>query len=254
MASRDSVPDRRAVFDRDGCTCQLCGVDVDPGGDGVAYPTDAPDLEGVHPSRAVTVCVECRRRLRGETMTPESPVDVFRSVRSITETQSRAVADAADFASQTTSVPDVLSAGDVPPYAADRRRLVVSVRAVEADLETLAAGGGPDLGEAARVSLDDFLRVSRDLQGALEKLIGLSGSVAVAFGRCHVCFDALEADRAACPACGTDRRTIGQWCGEDGSVRFDALFGGVSDALVDASETTEEVARRTTVLAETLTE
>lgn len=254
MASRDSVPDRRAVFDRDGYTCQLCGVDVDSDGNGAVYPTDAPDLEGVHRSQAVTVCEECRIRLQGETRAPESPVDVFRSVRSTTETQSRTVADAADFASQATSFPDVLSAGDVPPYAADRRRLVVSIRAVEADLEILTADGGPELEEAARVSLEDFLRVSRDLQGSLEELLGLIGSVAVAFGRCHVCFEALEADRAACPACGTDRRTIGEWCGEDGSVRFDALFGGVSDALVDASEITEEVARRTTVLAETLAE
>ena len=250
------MPDRRAVFDRDEDTCQLCLTGVDPEEDAHAYPIgpDVEDLEDAHWSRVVTVCMDCLDRLRGETEPPESPVDVFRSVRSITETQSQTVGEAADFASQATSFPDVLSAGDVPPYAADRRRLALAIRAVEADLETLPTGEQSDLEAAAQVSLEDFTRVSRDLQESLEELLGLVESVAIAFGRCHVCFEPLEDGRADCPACGTARRNIGRWRDEDGAVEFDRLFGDLSESLVDASETTEEVARRTTVLAETLAE
>ncbi|MHC3437854.1 hypothetical protein ACYJ1Y_07030 [Natrialbaceae archaeon A-gly3] len=254
MASRDHTPDRKAVFDRDEGTCQLCRTGVGPD-EARTYPIgpDAEDL-AAHPSQVVTVCTDCLGRLRGETGTPESPVDVFRSVRTITETQSETVAEAADFASQATSFPDVLSAGEVPPYATDRRRLALSVRAVEADLETLTAGERSELEAAAQVSLEDFLRVSRDLQESLEELLGLVEAVAIAFGRCHVCFEPLEDRRADCPACGTARRSIGRWRGEDGAVEFDRLFGELSESLIDASETTEEVARRTTVVAETLAE
>ena len=253
MASRDTSPDRRAVFERDDSTCQLCGVDVDPE-DATAYPIGPVDLEAAHPSRTATICESCLERVRGEAGEPTTSVAVFRTVRRITRTQGATVADAADFASQATSFPETLTADTVPPYAADRRRLLLAIEAVETDLETLEAADRSELKAGARVSLEDFTAVSKELQTGLESILELISLAAVAFGRCHVCFEVLEDGRADCQACGAEIDSLEEWRGTDGSVRFDALFGEISDVLVEASETTEEVARRTTVLAETLVE
>ncbi len=258
MASREQRSDARAVFERDGYECQHCRTDGESAEDDLRlYAVGRRSVDAAHPRSLVTLCVSCFRRLDDPSAsTAESRVltadGLFRKIREITRTQSDAVSDVAEFASLATSLPATLEAGDRPPYAASRRRILFALAVVDAHFEAVDAADRSRLDGDVLEAVDAFADASARLRTRLSTVVDLVEAVASALGRCHVCFESLEADQSRCAECETARLDVTEWRDANGTVRIDALFSTLNRSLERTSATTERVTDGATALAETL--
>lgn len=279
MTDADDPRGRRA-FERDGFACRCCGTDGGPDAASTLRPYpigDPPDTDAAtepradHESAIATLCAGCYDRLADPTPIPDAgstdPTgEVFRAVRTLTKRQGAVIGDVAAFASDATALPERLDSGEPTTYAVDRRDAYVALDDLDARIAGLDGGDRnpddrrtddrrtddrPALEADAADALGEFLEAARRLQETLREVIVLVETVASALGRCRCCFDPLDgADR--CGTCDAGRRADDEWRTDDGSVRFDALFGAINETLRGASGTTEELTDRTTRLAEAL--
>ncbi len=126
-------------------------------------------------------------------------------------------------------------------------------------------GNGIGTADDLEAALAAFCESATTLQSELREVIDLAEVVAVGLGRCQGCFEPLEVDpdlgakaqpAATCPCstCGLETRDIGAWRRDDGTVRFDDLFGAINAALQGSSATTTTLTARTQAVAERLLE
>ncbi|WP_252697810.1 HNH endonuclease [Natronosalvus vescus] len=271
--------DRAAVFDRDTRTCRHCERTPSTSGTSglrVAAVGDVPLQGTVHESALVTLCDACFEILHGtERTTIDTREALFETIRSATNRQSEAISTVAVFASLATTVPAAIEEDDDPDYVAHRQDAHLVLAVVDATLEQLEALVGSDALEALDPgtepdsdldsALTAFCESATTLQNELREVIDLAEVVAVGLGRCQGCFEPLEVDpdpetgaqsaaTRPCSTCGLEPRDIGAWRRDDGTVRFNDLFGAINAALQGSSATTTTLTARTQVVAERLLE
>lgn len=177
------------------------------------------------------------------------------------------------------------------PYVTDRQEALLALDVVDAKLEVLESVSDGDLdalaqGESSRESddvddgpekstladaLEAFCGTATSLQGQLRRVVALAERVALGLGRCRGCFEPLAkpphtasdsevagagtpqpGSARPCPTCGLEPRYLADWRREDGTVRFDDLFGAINTALQASSRTTTTLTVRTQTVARAL--